>query len=56
MDGQPIYGGNSYWQPRAEAQYPAYYPPAVDQGYRVDKDGARIIHEDPLPPNAQAIN
>ncbi|MEO1528273.1 MAG: hypothetical protein AAFX06_22860 [Planctomycetota bacterium] len=44
----PIYGDN--FQARA---YQSYMP-AVDQGYKVDKDGARIIHEDPLPPGALA--
>lgn len=52
LSDTPIYGDG--FQPRS---YPSYRP-SIDQahrqGYKVDNDGARIIHEDPLPPGAMA--
>ncbi|MEL6109732.1 MAG: hypothetical protein AAFU85_27290 [Planctomycetota bacterium] len=48
----PIYGDG--FQPRSQSSL----RPSVDpyaQGYKVDNDGARIIHEDPLPPGAMAV-
>ena len=47
--GTTVYGDN--FQPRA---YQSYMP-AIGQGYKVDNDGARIIHEEPLPPGAMAV-
>jgi hypothetical protein len=44
VEGQPIYGGD--WQQRYNANYP---------GYKVDRDGAQIIHEEPLPPGAAIV-
>lgn len=49
VDGQPIYGD---WQQRYNANYPGYANP----GYRVDRDGSRIIDEEPLPPGATIVN
>ncbi len=49
VEGQPIYGGD--WQQRYNANYPGAYAP----GYRVDRDGAQIIHEEPLPPGAAVV-
>jgi hypothetical protein len=55
VDGQPIYGNN--WQPAPvdNQGYRANSPAYIDNGYKVDNDGARIIQEDPLPPGANPI-
>ena len=56
LGGTPIYGYGDNFQPRAYQSYmPAIEQGIVGQGYKVDKDGARIIHEDPLPPGAMAV-
>ncbi len=49
VEGQPIYGGD--WQQRYNANYYGGYSP----GHRVDRDGAQIIHEEPLPPGAAIV-
>ena len=40
VNGQGAYGSD--WQERYNANYPDYYSP----GYKVDRDGSRIIHEE----------
>ncbi|KAA5540715.1 hypothetical protein FYK55_20210 [Roseiconus nitratireducens] len=56
MEGQPIYGEN--WQPAPTTPegYRANYGDPYDTGYKVDSDGARILHEEPLPPGAMNVN
>jgi len=52
MPGQPIYGGE--WTPREG--YQSNYPvDPYDNGYKIDKDGARILNEEPLPPGAISV-
>lgn len=50
--GDPvIYGDGGNWQQRGTVTMPGVS--SNYQSYKVDKDGMRIIHEDPLPPGAQ---
>ncbi len=52
--GQPVYGGN--WDPRSSADYQSNYMGYSDMGAQFDRDGARIIYEDPMPADARAVN
>ncbi|WP_233148497.1 hypothetical protein [Rhodopirellula sp. MGV] len=46
------YEGGPWYQRQYQSNYGYYGPP----GYRVDKDGDRIIYEEPLPPGATSAN
>jgi len=51
-----VEGYGSQWYPApTDSQGYRSNLPAYDQGYKVDKDGARILHEEPLPPGAMAV-
>lgn len=50
--GGPIYGDNFYPADRASSFYGGY----PETGYKVDRDGNRILYEEPLPPGAMAVN
>ena len=56
MEGQPIYGNQWEQAPVDNQGYRTNYPSAYDQGYKTDKDGLRIIQEDPMPPGARVVN
>ncbi len=51
-------GVSGNWEPRPTVvpEYQSNYGSYEDSGYKIDRDGARIIHEDPLPPGAMAPN
>jgi len=55
IDGQP-YGG--VWQPAPTDNqgYRMNYQGYPDIGYKVDRDGNRIVYEEPLPAGASAVN
>ncbi|TWU02575.1 hypothetical protein [Stieleria varia] len=46
INGAPTYGGTEGWYERPGT--------STQQSYKVDRDGARIVSEDPLPPGAIA--
>jgi hypothetical protein len=56
VEGQPIYGSQWEQAPVDSQGYRTNYPSEYGQGYKVDRDGYRIIHEDPLPPGARSAN
>ena len=53
--GNGVSGDGFYQAPLNEQGVRANYPPPYDTGYRLDRDGARIIAEDPIPPGATII-
>lgn len=55
-NGQSYYNGTWVPAPTDSQGYRSNYMGYPDTGYKVDRDGNRIIYEDPLPPNAQAVN
>lgn len=56
VEGQTLYGDQFVPAPTDSQGYRTNYAPSYDQSYKIDRDGLRIIQEDPMPPGARMIN